>query len=147
MRIINHIVRLTTSATLDFIDITEKVQKKIKDSGIRNGVINIQSLHTTVAVIVNESEPLLIQDMKALLEKLAPRTYKYLHDNFKIRTEHMHTDEYVNGHAHNKAIHLPVSAMLNVKDSQLQLGEWQRVFAVELDQSRPRQIALQIIGD
>jgi secondary thiamine-phosphate synthase enzyme len=147
MKIINHVIKLSSTATLDFIDITEKVQKKIKASGIKNGVINIQSLHTTVAVIVNEAEPLLIEDMKVLLEKLAPRTYKYLHDNFKIRTEHMHENELINGHAHNKAIHLPVSAMLNVKDSRLQLGEWQRVFAIELDQSRPRQIALQILGE
>jgi secondary thiamine-phosphate synthase enzyme len=146
MRIVNHILKLSTSATLDFIDITEKIQKKIKASGIRNGVINIQSLHTTVAIIVNEAEPLLIDDMKVLLEKLAPRSYKYLHDNFEIRTEHMSPGEYVNGHAHNKAIHLPTSTLLNVLGKKLQLGTWQRVFVIELDQARPRQIALQIIG-
>ena len=61
MRIVNHIIKLSTSATLDFIDVTDKIQKKIKASGIKNGVINIQSLHTTVAVIVNEAEPLLIE--------------------------------------------------------------------------------------
>ena len=86
MKITNHIIKLTTSATMDFIDITEKVQRKIKASKIKNGVINIQSLHTTLAIIVNEAEPLLIEDMKVLLERLAPRTYNYLHDNFKIRT-------------------------------------------------------------
>jgi secondary thiamine-phosphate synthase enzyme len=147
MKIINHVIKLSTTATLDFIDITEKVEKKIKASRVTNGVINIQSLHTTVAVIVNEAEPLLIEDMKVLLERLAPRTYQYLHDNFKIRTEHMHENELVNGHAHNKAIHLPVSVFLNIQAGRLQLGEWQRVFAIELDQSRPRRIALQILGE
>jgi thiamine phosphate synthase YjbQ (UPF0047 family) len=96
---------------------------------------------------VNESEPLLIADMKVLLEKLAPRTYDYLHDNFKIRTVNMCAGECANGHAHNKSIHLPTSTMLNVSGNKLQLGQWQRVFAVELDRSRPRQIALQIIGE
>lgn len=147
MRIVNHVIKLTTSTTLDFIDITEKIQKKIKASKIKNGIINIQSLHTTMAVIVNEAEPLLIMDMKALLEKLAPRTYKYMHDNFKIRTVNMNPDEKANGHAHNKALHLPTSTMLNVMKSTLQLGTWQRVFAIELDCSRPRKIALQIIGE
>jgi thiamine phosphate synthase YjbQ (UPF0047 family) len=52
----------------------------------------------------------------------------------------------VNGHAHNKAVYLPASAMLNITKNQLQLGKWQRVFAVELDRSRPRRIALEIIG-
>lgn len=89
MKVINHVIELKTKATLDFIDITEKIQKKIKEAGIKNGVINIQSLHTTMAIIVNEAEPLLISDMKKLLEKLAPRTYKYLHDNFEIRTVNM----------------------------------------------------------
>lgn len=57
---------------------------------------------------------------------------KYMHDNFKIRTVHMHPNEPVNGHSHCKALFL--------------IGEWQRIFAVELDDSRPRRIALQIMG-
>jgi secondary thiamine-phosphate synthase enzyme len=146
MKITNHIINLKTAATLDFIDITEKIQEKIKEAGIKKGVINIQSLHTTMAVIVNEAEPLLIADMKELLEKLAPRTYKYAHDNFEIRTVNMCDGECANGHSHNKAIHLPTSAMMNIVENNLQLGQWQRVFAVELDRSRPRQIALQIMG-
>lgn len=147
MKIINHILNLKTNATLDFIDVTEKIQKKIKEAGIKNGVINIQSMHTTMAVIVNEAEPLLIEDMKKILEKMAPRTFKYMHDNFKIRTVHMHPNEAVNGHSHNKALFLPSSTILNVLKNKLQLGEWQRIFAVELDDSRKRQIALQIIGE
>jgi secondary thiamine-phosphate synthase enzyme len=147
MKIINQVIKLKTATTLDFIDITDKVQKKIKEAGIKNGIINIQSLHTTMAVIVNEAEPLLISDMKKLLEKMAPRTYKYMHDNFKVRTVHMHPDESTNGHAHVKAVYLPTSTFINVIKNKLQLGEWQRIFAVELDESRPRKVALQIIGE
>jgi secondary thiamine-phosphate synthase enzyme len=146
MKVTNHIINLKAAATLDFIDITEKIKEKIKEAGVVNGVINIQSLHTTMSVIVNEAEPLLIADMKTLLEKLAPRTAQYAHDNFEIRTVNMCDDECANGHAHNKAIHLPTSAMLNIIENTLQLGQWQRVFAVELDRSRDRQIALQIMG-
>lgn len=147
MKIINHIIKLKTATTLDFIDVTDKIQKKIKEAGIKNGVINIQSLHTTMAILVNEAEPLLIEDMKVMLEKLAPRTYKYMHDNFEIRTVNMCEGECKNGHSHNKAIHLPTSAFMNIVKSKLQLGTWQRIFAIELDRSRPRQIALQIIGN
>lgn len=147
MKIINEILELKTATTLDFIDITEKIQKKIKKSGIKNGVINIQSLHTTMSIIVNEAEPLLISDMKKLLEKLAPRTMKYMHDNFEIRTVNMCDGECANGHSHNKAIHLPTSTMLNIVKNSLQLGTWQRIFAIELDRSRARKVALQIIGN
>lgn len=147
MKIVNHIIKLKTATTLDFIDVTEKIQKKIKEAGIKNGVVNIQSLHTTMAILVNEAEPLLIEDMKVLLERMAPRTYKYMHDNFEIRTVNMCKGECKNGHSHNKAIHLPTSAFMNIVKNKLQLGTWQRIFAIELDRSRPRQIALQIMGE
>lgn len=147
MKIVNHIINITTNATLDFIDITKKIQEVVEKSGIKDGVINVQSLHTTMAIIVNEAEPLLIADMKTLLEKLAPRNYKYAHDNFEIRTVNMCDGECANGHAHNKALHLPTSTMMNIIKNNLRLGQWQRIFVVELDRSRPRQIALQIMGN
>lgn len=146
MKITNHVIKLTTSATLDFIDVTEKVKKIVKKHGVKNGVINIQSMHTTMAVIIQEAEPLLIGDLKKTLEKVAPRTMKYMHDNFSIRTVNMNPGEPVNGHSHCKAIFLTPGVFLNIVGSKLQLGKWQRVFAVELDDSRPRKIALQIIG-
>jgi secondary thiamine-phosphate synthase enzyme len=146
MRIINHVISLTTKATLDFIDVTEKIKKIVKENGVKNGVINVQSMHTTMAVIIQEAEPLLIGDLKKTLEKVAPRTYKYMHDNFKIRTVNMNPNEPINGHSHCKAVFLTPGVFLNIVKSELQLGKWQRIFAVELDNSRPRKIALQIIG-
>ncbi|MEA1925890.1 MAG: secondary thiamine-phosphate synthase enzyme YjbQ [Patescibacteria group bacterium] len=146
IKIVNHIIRLTTNTTLDFIDITDKIKKIIKKNSVRNGVVNIQSLHTTMAIIVQEAEPLLIGDIKKTLEKIAPRTVKYMHDNFKIRTVNMHQNEPKNGHSHCKAVFLTPNASINIVSSSLQLGEWQRVFAVELDNARPRQIAVQVIG-
>jgi thiamine phosphate synthase YjbQ (UPF0047 family) len=37
--------------------------------------------------------------------------------------------------------------MMNILKNDLQLGQWQRIFAIELDRSRPRSIALQIMGE
>ena len=147
MRIINHIINVKTTATLDFINITKKIEEKIKRTGIKNGIINIQSLHTTMAILVNEAEPLLISDIKTLFKKLAPHTYKYAHDNFKIRTVNMCSGECANGQAHYKAIYLPTSVILNIIKNSLQLGAWQQIFAVELDRARPRRVALQIVGE
>lgn len=146
MKIVNHVLSLTTNATLDFIDVTDKVKKIIKEKGINDGVINVQSMHTTMAVIIQEAEPLLIGDLKKTLEKVAPRTMEYMHDNFEIRTVNMNPNEPINGHSHCKAVFLTPGVFLNIVKSKLQLGKWQRIFAVELDDSRPRQIALQIIG-
>ncbi|HRZ95027.1 MAG TPA: secondary thiamine-phosphate synthase enzyme YjbQ [Candidatus Moranbacteria bacterium] len=146
MKIVNHVLNLTTNATLDFIDVTDKVKKVIKEKGIKDGIINVQSMHTTMAVIIQEAEPLLLGDLKKTLEKVAPRTMEYMHDNFEIRTVNMNPNEPINGHSHCKAVFLTPGVFLNIVKSKLQLGQWQRIFAVELDDSRPRQIALQIIG-
>jgi len=147
MKIANHIIKLSTNATLDFIDITDRVIKTIKKHGIKDGVVNIQSLHTTMAIIIQEAEPLLIGDLKKTLERVAPRTAKYMHDNFDIRTVNMHPNEPINGHSHCKALFLTSSVFLNVVKTSLQLGRWQRIFAVELDNARSRQVALQMIGE
>jgi secondary thiamine-phosphate synthase enzyme len=147
MKIINHLIKLKTATTLDFIDVTEKIKKILKKAGIKRGVINIQSLHTTMAILVQEAEPLMITDLKKILDKVAPRTFRYMHDNFKIRTVNMHPNEPKNGHSHCKAAFLPTSCYLNITKGDLQLGQWQRIFAVELDNARPRKIALQIMGE
>lgn len=147
MKIVNHILSLSTNATLDFIDITEKVATLVKEHGVKDGVVNIQSLHTTMAVILQEAEPLLLGDIKKTLERIAPRTAEYMHDNFDIRTVNMNPDEPVNGHSHCKAVFLTPGIFLNIVGKTLQLGKWQRIFAVELDTARPRRIALQIMGE
>ncbi len=147
MKIMNHVIKLATKATLEFIDITDDVLSAIKTCGIKNGIVNIQSLHTTMAIIVNEAEPLLIGDMKKMLERVAPETLEYDHDNFEIRTVNMCDGECQNGHSHCKALLLSPSQILNIVDSKLQFGRWQRVFALELDRARPREVALQIIGE
>ena len=147
MKIVNHIISLSTNATLDFIDITEKVATIIKENGIKDGVINIQSMHTTMAVILQEAEPLLLGDIRETLERIAPRTAQYMHDNFDIRTVNMNPNEPINGHSHCKAVFLTPGIFLNIVEKKLQLGQWQHVFAVELDAARPRQVALQIIGE
>ena len=126
MRIVNEIISLKTAATLDFIDITDKIQAILKKVKIRQGIVNIQSLHTTMAVVVNENEPLLIGDMKKTLERIASKKKRYQHDDFTIRTVNMCDGECRNGHSHCKAICLATSQLINILDNQLQLGQWQR---------------------
>ena len=84
MKIENKIIDFKTKELLEFIDITDKVIEFVKKTGIKDGLVNIQSLHTTVGVIVNENEPLLIEDFKEHLEKIAPNSSKYKHDICRI---------------------------------------------------------------
>lgn len=71
----HYIFSTTTKEQFDFIDLTNLAQKIVQESKIKNGLLNIQSLHTTVAIIVNENEPLLISDMKKNARSSNPSKY------------------------------------------------------------------------
>ena len=108
MKILNKTIEIRSKGLFDFIDITDKVKDFVENSQIKNGLINIQILHTSAALIVNENEPLLIEDFKKNLERTASKDLEYQHDNFEKRTVNVCPNECVNGHSHCKAIHLLV---------------------------------------
>ena len=147
MNIKNKTIEFKTKQIVDFIDVTENIEDFIEESKIKDGIVNIQILHTSAALIVNENEPLLIEDFKKNIESIALSTENYQHDDLIKRTVNVCKDECINGHSHCKAIHLLVNATLNIIDGKLQLGRWQRVFLVELDSPRKRKIQMQIIGN
>ena len=109
MKNANTTISLQSKGEFDIVDITDKVKEFVENSQIQNGLVNIQTLHTTAAVFVNEKEPLLIEDFKRHLENLSPRTLNYKHDNFSERTENICDDECANGRSHCRAMNLPIN--------------------------------------
>src|SRR5688572_9011197 len=139
-------IRIDTEHPTQFIDLTPDLEAFVAASGIQSGLLNVQSLHTTAAIVVNEHEPLLLTDMTGLLERLAPEDAVYRHDNVTLRTVNCVLGEPPNGHSHCRALLLGSTAALNVIDGALQLGRWQRVFLVELDGPRTRDVSLLLFG-
>lgn len=140
-------IHVTTRRTTEFIDLTDRLERLVADARLRAGILNVQTLHTTTAVIVNEHEPLLLTDFQAILEAAAPADGRYQHDDTTARTVNMAGGERPNGHAHCRALLLPSSACLNVARGRLLLGRWQRVFLVELDGPRERDISVLLLGE
>jgi secondary thiamine-phosphate synthase enzyme len=138
---------IPTGRPLEFIDLTDRISTIVAVAGLRTGLVNIQTLHTTAAIVVNEHEPLLLDDFAAALERAAPCGLAYAHDDPERRTENLAEAERTNGHAHCRALFLPSSACLNVVRGTLQLGRWQRVFLVELDGPQERNVSLSMIGE
>jgi secondary thiamine-phosphate synthase enzyme len=138
---------IETAHPTQFIDITDEVEALVEQSGLCAGLINVQSLHTTTAVIVNEHEPLLLTDLAALLERLAPADAVYRHDNVGLRTANCVLGERPNGHSHARAMLLPTAVSLNVSGGRLQLGRWQRLFLVELDGPQRRGVSVLLMGE
>lgn len=146
MKILNKTIEFQTKDKFDFIDITDKVKDFVAKSQLKDGLVNVQILHTSAAIILNENEPLLIEDFKNNLEKTASKTLNYQHNDLNKRTVNICPDEYINGHSHCQAIHLLVNVTLNLINGKIQFGQWQRILIVELDHSRKRQVQIQILG-
>ena len=143
----NHLrLRVDTSQPTEFVDVTDRLLDAVAVSGVDTGLLNVMSAHTTTGVVVNEHEPLLLEDFAALLARTAPSGAPYRHDDLGVRTVNVVPGERANGHAHCRALLLPTSVCLNVIDGRLALGRWQRVFLVELDGPRPRDLSVVVLG-
>jgi secondary thiamine-phosphate synthase enzyme len=136
-----------THEPIQFLDITEEVAELVRVAGLRDGVANVFSRHTTAAVCIQEAEPLLLEDLREFLHKSAPPNAHYRHNDFRVRTVHMHDDESPNGHSHCLQLLLGTSESVPVADGELLLGSWQRIFLVELDGPREnREVIIQALG-
>jgi secondary thiamine-phosphate synthase enzyme len=129
-----------TSLPIQFIDVTGMLAERLRALGFRDGVLHVQTRHTTTGLVLNENEPLLLGDLQRTLERLVPDRPDYAHDDIERRG--MPADEPKNAAAHCRALLLPGSQSLIVRGGELQLGRWQSLFLVELDGPRRRNIAL-----
>lgn len=134
-------VSVHTGAAPDFVDITDEVESRIAASGIRDGLAVIVSRHTTAAIVVNEHEPELIKDLTRLLEDMAPASSNYFHNSAPCEPTEM-----PNGHAHCQALLLQTSASIPIAGGAPVLGRYQRIFLVELDHARPREVTVTLLG-
>ena len=136
-----------TKESLEIIDLTDEIVGFVHKSGVKNGLVNIQTLHTTTGLFLNENEPLFWQDLRKHIEEIASQEKDYGHDNFDIRTVNVCDGECANGHAHGKAIHFSANLTLNLINGKLQLGTWQRVLFIELDRPRPRKVQVLLLAE
>jgi len=132
-------LELSTKGNTDVIDITEKVQKEISNSKFKNGSVTAFVVGSTAGITVVEYEPGLVEDLKEVFEKIAPRD-KYYHHH-----ETWHDD---NGHSHVRASLLKPGLTIPFIDGKLTLGTWQQIILIDFDtKARERKVIVQIIGE
>ena len=145
-KVFSKIVQVESTDAPELIDFTDTARQLVAESGVNNGQITIFSTHTTFSVMINENEPLLLKDIEHFLERCAPKDAYYGHNDFELRTVSMRPNECPNGHAHCQHMILGTSEILPIIAGNLTLGEFQRIFLVELDEPKPRQVAVQVMG-
>jgi secondary thiamine-phosphate synthase enzyme len=142
MKVFHEVVDIRTDENQQFLDVTKQVREALGRSGVRNGTVVINSLHTTVALFLNEFQSALIDDLGDLLQKLIPRRDGYFHDDPR------YSDcDRQNAHAHLRAMLLGRTVSLAVANGEPLLGQYQSVIVAELDGPRERRLQLQVVGD
>lgn len=130
-----------TDHRVELVDLTERVMAYVRGSGVREGLLNIWSMHTTCSVFINEAQSALHVDIKKFLERVVERDAEWLHND----PDHSDCDRF-NADSHLRAMLLGHSLTLQVTGGEVLLGQWQRVLMAELDGPRARTLRLQVMG-
>ncbi|MFQ6113074.1 MAG: secondary thiamine-phosphate synthase enzyme YjbQ [bacterium] len=139
MTIITDSVNISTQGHTDIIDITEKVQNVLDDSGLTEGSLTVFISGSTAGVTTIEYEPGLLKDLPEAFEKVAPMGVPYHHDA---------TWGDGNGYAHVRAALLGASFTIPFKGRRLLLGTWQQIVVVDFDnRPRRRSVVVQMTGN
>ncbi|MGE5255653.1 MAG: secondary thiamine-phosphate synthase enzyme YjbQ [Hyphomicrobiales bacterium] len=127
------VLTVKTRSQTELVDITADVNRKVAQSGVREGLCMLYVPHTTAAVLINESEDPSVQaDILMVLNQMVP---------WKADYRHMEG----NSPAHIKAALVGTSQTLAIEDGMLVLGTWQGIFFCEFDGPRQRKVHMRII--
>ncbi|MFZ4617095.1 MAG: secondary thiamine-phosphate synthase enzyme YjbQ [Rectinemataceae bacterium] len=127
-----------TKKRLEFIDITEKVEAALSESGVKEGLCLVNAMHITASVFINDNESGLHADFAAWLEKMAP------HEPVSSYRHNVGED---NGDAHLKRQLFGREVLVAVTEGQLHFGPWERIFYGEFDGRRRKRVLVKIIGE
>ena len=145
---VHHLVlAVETHRQVEFVDLTAALAAAVQGLGLLDGVVIVQTWHTTTGILVNEHEPGLLEDLEAMFERLAPASIPYAHDDLDRRTVNVGPDERRNGHAHCRAALLRTSESVQVSGGTLALGRWQRIFLADFDGGQRRQVSVTLMGE
>ncbi|MCB5260904.1 MAG: secondary thiamine-phosphate synthase enzyme YjbQ [Candidatus Cloacimonetes bacterium] len=127
-----------TTKRREYINITDQVQAALFESGVREGLLLVNSMHITASIFVNDDESGLHADFETWLEKLAPeKPYnQYHHNGFED-----------NADAHLKRQLMGREVVVAITDGKLDLGTWEQIFYGEYDGKRRKRVLVKIIGE
>jgi len=128
---------LKTENEKQIVNITDRVEQAVKESGVREGICLVNSMHITSSVFINDEESGLKQDFLRWLEEIAPEKSNYLHH---------HTGE-TNADAHLKRTLMGREVVVAITKGELDFGPWEQIFYGEFDGRREKKVLIKIIGE
>ena len=127
-----------TKSKIEFVNITDEVEKLVRKSGVKEGLCLVNAMHITSSVFINDEEEGLKTDFKEWLEKLVP----YSPEKYK----HNLTGE-DNAYAHLRRTVMGREVVVAITNSRLDFGPWEQIFYAEFDGQRKKRVVVKIIGE
>ena len=141
LEIQSDIIVIETTERIQVMDLTTQIMSHVHRARIREGTVNLFSMHTTCTVLINEFQTALLADIKQFLEHVVARDGEWMHND----PEHSDCDR-ANADSHLRAMLLGHSLTLQVSGGEIVLGQWQRILLAELDGPRPRSLRIMTMG-
>ncbi len=136
MQILTEILELETSKRVQIIDISRNIDAALAESGLKRGLVNIYSKHSTSAIFINENESGLLEDYQNLIQTLIPTGNNYKHDRIDN-----------NADSHLRSFIIGNNETIPFENGSMDLGTWQSVFFLDMDGPRNRRITITIMGE
>lgn len=127
-----------TDRRYEIRNITREVQEAIDESGVKEGIVLVNSMHITSSVFINDEEEGLKSDFLKWVEELAPYDVgKYKH----------HQTGEDNADAHLKRTIMGREVVCAITGGRLDFGPWEQIFYGEFDGCRDKRIMIKVIGE
>lgn len=140
-KVFSRVVDWITSDRMQLLNITDRINEIVRKSGIRDGLVHLQSLHTTTSVFINEWQDALIDDVRNFFHEIVEREAYYKHNDPAFSD-----CERSNADSHLRGMLMGQTLCLQVRNANVLLGTWQSIILAEFDGPRSRSLAIQVSG-
>ena len=128
------VLEVRSGKRADAIEITDRVQQVVRESGVQTGLCQVYVPHTTAGVFINENaDPDALSDILSTLEALVPWEKGYRHAEG-------------NAAAHIKSTLIGTSQTVPIRNGKLALGRWQGIYFADFDGPRARHFQVTVLA-
>lgn len=140
-KVASSILVFNTTERVELKSITREIAAFVEQTPIRDGIVQISSLHTTAGVMLNETQGALLSDISSFFEQLIPRGVYYKHNDPLLSD-----CDRKNADAHLRVLVVGQNLTIPIVDGKMKLGTWQNILLTEFDGPNNRKIHVQVMG-
>jgi len=141
VKVFSKTITINTRERTELINLSEELCDFVESTGVKDGYVQISSLHTTAGIFINEWQDALLTDMRSMIEQIVPRELYYRHNDPEFSDCDRH-----NADSHLRNVVVGHSLSVPVSEGKVVLGRWQSVIMAEFDGPNERKAFLQVFG-